>query len=191
MTRIILSTLLFTVVALLSFSVWAFFSQSFGSEAALYAGCAIVFLGLGGFCFTPILKTLKGVSVLNFYWRFTLGFVIYAVSWSFAWFTFRNTFGEVLGTFVGLVALVAMTRPSLKRGLRFWESIAIVFLWMTLGYYLGEYLYQALQGRGSLPLDFELSREAKVLAARLGWGLGYGLGLGAGVSHWLHASRHP
>ena len=53
MKRRILPTVLFTLSALASFSIWAFGNGRYDSEAGLYSLCALVFVGLGGPALTP------------------------------------------------------------------------------------------------------------------------------------------
>jgi len=147
------------------------------SEPALYSLCALVFLGLGGFALAPVARADTLRAAMSLWPRFFVGFVAYAIVWSCAWFAFQNTFGEILGSFVGLLALTAaLARPS---GLI--AATAVVFLWHTLGYYTGGMAYQTLQGRGTLAVDLPFARDTVVVLARFSWGLCYGLGLGYGL----------
>lgn len=176
-------TLLFTLAALASFSVWAFGSGLYQSETGLYVLCAVVFLGLGGLALVPGQDPVGFRHRLLFCARFAAGFAAYAVIWSFAWFTFRNTFGEVLGSFFGYLALIMILRPTAVRdGGGVIGATAMVFLWSTLGYYAGGFAYESLQERGPFPLELPLSPGGRSTLARLSWGLFYGLGLGYGLA---------
>lgn len=182
-TRLLLPTVLFTLTALASFSVWALGSRLYSSEAGMYALCAVVFFGLGGLSLTPGAGLSGAKERAGFALRFAAGFAIYAFVWSLAWFTFRSSFGEVAGSFLGLLGLVAVLRPEARReagGLL--GAVAGVFLWHTLGYYTGGLAYDALQGRGAVAVDLPFERETVVTLARLSWGLFYGLGLGFGLA---------
>lgn len=187
--RLLIPTGLFTLVTLLSFSMWAFGSRVFSSESSLYTMCAIVFLGLGGLALTPgsVVETRREAA--GFCLRFALGFAAYAFLWSISWFTFRDTFGEVLGSFAGLLAIIAILRRETTRSQSLLTATAVVFLWHTLGYYTGGLAYQALQGRG--PLGVQLSFDAKTIStlARLSWGLFFGIGFGLGLASVIQRPR--
>jgi hypothetical protein len=182
------ATLSFTLVALLAFAVWAVGSSWYTSETGMYTLCAVVFLGLGGLALSPA-GGAKGKRSLGFSLRFAAGFLIYAFAWSVAWFAFRNTFGEVLGSFVGLIALVAVLRQGMAKKPELLTATATVFLWHTLGYYLGGQSYEALQNRGVPAIELPWERGTVVILARFSWGLFYGLGLGFGLARMLQSSR--
>src|SRR6056297_3355546 len=100
--RFIIRTGLFTIVAVASFCVWAFGRSVFSSEKMMYAGCAAILLGLGGLSLVPG-SGLSGIKrVTNWSIAFAVAFTAYAVIWSIAWFIFRNTFGEIIGSTLGL-----------------------------------------------------------------------------------------
>lgn len=177
------SAICFTVTALLSFSVWAFGQQIFPSEPAMYAFCALVFFGLGGLSLGPAAGVKGAREFFPFALRFGLGFAAYAVVWSVAWFTFRNTFGEVIGASLGLLALVWVLKPGVRKepgGLT--GATALVFLCHSLGYYTGGFAYESLQNRGLLGVPLPFEGDTVVTLARLSWGLFYGLGLGCGLA---------
>ena len=144
--RSILSILLFTSVALGSFSVWAWGGQWFTSEPAMYSACASVFLGLGGAALLPSTNTARA-GRLKFCLTFAGAFTIYAVIWSVAWFSLPNTFGEILGSSLGLLAFTAAMKAALKFKIRLMTGVAVIFLWHSLGYYTGEFAYSSLQGK--------------------------------------------
>jgi len=187
--RTLSSTLAFTFVALLSFAVWAVGSAWYTSETGMYTLCAVVFFGLGGVALAPVGGASGKRKLLAFSMRFALGFLIYAFVWSVAWFSFRNPFGEVLGSFLGLLALVAVLRQGRSKTQDLLTATAVVFLWYTLGYYLGGQSYEALQNRGALAIELPWERGTVVTLARFSWGLFYGLGLGFGLARMLQASR--
>lgn len=188
-SQTIFATLAFTLVALLSFAVWAFGSALHTSETGMYALCAVVFFGLGGAALAPASGASGRRNLTGFSLRFSLGFLIYAFVWSVAWFAFRNTFGEVLGSFLGLLALVAVLRQGRSKKQDLFTATAVVFFWYTLGYYLGGQSYEALQNRGALAIELPWDRATVVTLARFSWGLFYGLGLGFGLARMLQASR--
>jgi len=184
-----MKTFLFTLISLLAFALWAFGSSVFAKEWQLYAGCALIFLIGGGISLLPGSGYQTKRELTEFVARFALGFLAYSVIWSIAWFTFRNTTGEIAGSFFGLIALVA----ALGRGHAFpggfLSGVAVIFLWHTIGYYTGGFLYEMLQNRGRFGIELNTEPRTIVHLARLSWGLGYGAGLGYGLSRWLQLSR--
>lgn len=182
----LICTLLFTLVALLSFSIWAAGSRFYSSEKGMYVLCAVVFLGLGGLALLPGSGIRGGRALAAFAGRFALGFALYAVIWSVAWFTFRNTFGEILGSSCGLLALVALLRPDRGADQGLLAATALVFFWHTLGYYAGGFLYDTLQDRGTFGAALPFGRGTTVMLARFAWGLCYGLGFGYGLVRVVH-----
>ena len=189
-TRYLVPTFFFTLVALASFSAWAIGSRFFSSEGQMYAACAIIFLGLGGLALLPgsglpNLKSRSGFCLL-----FALGFVAYSVIWSMCWFTFRDTFGEITGSFFGLLAIVAIIRKQLGSSSTLLTATAILFLWHSLGYYTGGQTYQMLQGNGRFEITLPFDPKTTVTLARFSWGLFYGLGLGFGLTCLIQRSRH-
>lgn len=186
---VLAATLLFALVALLSFAVWAIGASLYTSEAGMYTLCAVVFFGLGGLALRPALGSNHTKPALAFSLHFAAGFLIYAFIWSVAWFTFRNTFGEVIGSFLGLVGLVLVLRRCMPSRPDLLTATAVVFLWHTLGYYLGGQCYEALQNRGILAIELPMERSTVVILARFSWGLFYGLGLGYGLARMLQDSR--
>lgn len=184
-----MKTLLFTLISILAFAIWAFGSSLFSSESQLYTGCAAVFLIGGGLSLLPGSGYQSKKEAAQFVGRFALGFLAYAVIWSVAWFTFRNTFGEITGSFFGLIALAAILGKTKPFPGGFLSGVAVLFLWHTIGYYTGGYLYEILQNRGQFGIELNTTTKTITHIARLAWGLGYGAGLGYGLSRWLQLSR--
>lgn len=183
-----LSVGLFSLVAILSFSCWAWGGSVFPSEVIMYAACALVFLLGGGMAMWPI---LGGTS--RFRWtyclRFALGYILYSILWSAAWFLFRNTWGEILGSSLGLVGLTGFLRRYTKQELSFVTVVAILFLFHSLGYYAGDFLHSALQGRGNVPLSLPCAPATVAVLSKLAWGVCYGMGLGWGLHQVLQTAR--
>lgn len=188
-SKYLLPTLLFTLVALASFATWALGSHFFSSEPAMYAMCAAIFLGLGGLALSPAGHFPVRKTRLAFSLRFGLGFIAYSFLWSVCWFTFRDTFGEVTGSFTGLLALIAILGRERYLTGSLVTATALVFLWHTLGYYTGGFTYMALQGRGPFGVEPFLEPKSMIILARFSWGLFYGLGLGFGLTCLLQRSR--
>ncbi|MEM7601874.1 MAG: hypothetical protein AAF357_10725, partial [Verrucomicrobiota bacterium] len=173
--RNLLSVLLFSLVAVASFSIWAWGGQWFNSEPALYAACAAVFLGLGGLAFSPSLSR-EVAKPLRFCIAFALAYLCYAVIWSVVWFSMKSTFGEILGSSLGLTAFVFVIARFIGPKLSSINAISLLFLFHSLGYYAGEFAYETLRGSDSPITTLGLERDTIVLLARLAWGFGYGAG---------------
>jgi hypothetical protein len=186
--RKLISATLFSLVAILSFSVWAFGSSLFPSEPLMYAGCAIVFLGVGGAALLPAVG-FSGKSGFQFCIAFAVGYLIYAVIWSVAWFTIPRTIGEVVGSLIGLIAFGLLLRKWMNLDLPILSGVAILFLFHTIGYYLGSFAYDSLQNRGPAGIELKLSPQTIRTTARLSWGVFYGIGVALGVINFCHLSR--
>lgn len=185
---VLFPTLLFTLVALASFATWALGSRFFSSEPTMYTMCSVIFLGLGGLALVPAAGLPDTKTRLAFCARFAIGFVAYSLLWSASWLSFRDTFGEVIGSCSGLLALVAILGRGRYAPASLLTATAIVFLWHTLGYYTGGFAYQVIQGRGPFGIQPFLDPENTVIFARFSWGLFYGLGLGFGLTLLLQRS---
>ena len=172
MIRYLLPTIAFTLVAVASFSIWAFGGKLLPSTAALYTGCAVVFFVLGGVSLLPF-SGRDGMRVQwSLLWLFPVAFAVYAICWSAGWFTFKNRFGEIAGSIVGIFAMTAVLRTKLYSSMRLLEAAAVVFLFYTAGYYAGEMWFKTAGG----------------LQGKLGWGACYGAGLGAGLVYLIQQS---
>ncbi len=168
---ILIPSLLFALVAVIAFCTWAFGGGVFKSETTLYSACAIVFLGLGGLALHPYSGIQSRTKMAI---TFALGFAIYSVIWTIAWFAFRNHFGEILGSFAGLMGMMLIFKKMLKLSTSLIVLVAIAFLWHTLGYYAGGYVYKIIP---------------TATVAKLAWGAFYGFGMGLGLSQAIQQSR--
>lgn len=186
--RTALSVLLFSLVAVLSFSVWAFGGRLIPSEPMMYAGCAVVFLGLGGAALLPGLP-FERKEKIRFCIAFAVSYLIYAVIWSVAWFTIPKTFGEIMGSLLGLLAFSALLKKWMRLKLPLLNGLALLFLFHTTGYYLGGFAYDSLQNRGPGALDLPWQPSTIRTVARLSWGVFYGAGVAIGVICFCHLSR--
>lgn len=186
--RTTISVGFFCSVALLSFSVWAFGGALFSSEPMMYAGCAAVFLGLGGPALLPA-SGFRRKSAISFCAAFAVSYCLYALIWSVAWFSLPNTFGEIIGSLLGLTAFALAIRKWMKLTVPLLTGVSILFLFHTVGYYAGGFAYEALQGRGPAGITLSWSPKDIRLCARLSWGLFYGIGLGLGICKFLYLSR--
>ena len=127
-------------------------------------GGAVVFFGFGGAALLPAVG-FSGKSAIRFCIAFSVGYLIYAVIWSVAWFTIPKTIGEIVGSLIGLIAFGLILRKWMKLDLPMLSGVAILFLFHTVGYYLGGFAYDSLQNRG--PAGIELSGHHRRYAQRL------------------------
>ena len=175
MVRYLIPTFFFSLVALISFSMWAFSGHvGVNSTTSLYLVCAGIFFILGGLSLIPYSGN-KGKPVWKLLWVFPLSFLLFALFWCIGWFTFRSHFGEIMGSAVGIVAMTAVIKRALSFDRSVIEAAAVVFLFFTMGYYLGEFAYKEWGGT----------------VGKLGWGAGFGIGLGAGLSYLVQLATPP
>jgi len=176
------------LVALSGYAVWAFGGAFFSSEPVMYAACALVFLGLGGPALLPDSGDISGRKI-RFCLSISLSFLVYAIIWSIAWFTLPTTFGEILGSSLGLLGFAAVYRGLMKHHVAIMIATATLFLWHTIGYYASSFVYASFQGRGPGAINLDWEPTSIRHFARLSWGFFYGLGLGLGINRFLHLSR--
>jgi len=172
MIRYILPSLGFTLVAIASFSVWAFGAKWLPSTSLLYASCAFIFLVFGGLALLPYSGDAETKPRWKILWLFPLSFLVYSILWCAGWFAFKSNFGQIMGSACGILGMTFV----LKSGLTFCrttiETSLIVFGIYTVGYYLGEQAYFAIGG----------------IWGKLLWGVGFGLGMGAGLVYLIQLS---
>ena len=160
------SIFLFALVTLAAYACWAFGARLFGSPAALYTACTAVFLGLGSTTLYPLVS--DRCSRLRFFGIYFGAFVGYAAFWCLLWSVFHNKQGEIFGSMIGLAAMSIIFRLGLGRPSNVITGAAILFLWHTFGYHLGELFHEQFS-------------HSHTTLARLGWGLAHGIGFGTGL----------
>lgn len=168
-------TLLFALVGVGSFAIWAFCAPIFQSTASLYTACAFVFFVFGGGALLPFSGINKAKICLKPIWLFPISFLIFAIFWCFGWFIFRNHFGEIVGSTLGIIAMTTVFKLGLAFNRSIFEAACVVFFSYTIGYYMGEKAYQEIAG----------------IAGKLLWGGGFGLGMGFGLSYLIGLNRAP
>jgi hypothetical protein len=173
----------FTFVSIAGFAPWAlagrWFYRSTG-EAALYAVCALVFIGLSG----PVLHRLiiGPGSLSRFYKLFGVTFAAYSVLWIIGWMTLRGHPGSVVGLLAGTAAMGWMLARAFDAKQAVWKVIAALFVLNSLGYFVGGWVEGRLLGMKSLSLfGSVLARPAQGMLAKTLWGVCYGIGFGAGL----------
>lgn len=171
---VVVGSLGFALVSLVSFGVWAWggrWLHLHTGELGLYAACAIVLIGGGGAVFGRLLIDTHGRR--RFYCLFALAFFLYAGVWTGSYFSLRDKSGEWLASLLG-PAILGMTfanafgAPSAKR-----KVVFTLVVTHSLGYFMGALLYRAFAAPAGMLL----------------WGLAYGLSFGAGIGYALHACQ--
>jgi hypothetical protein len=155
--------------AVVSFCVFA--TVAFGerwmyrtlSVLGAYLAWTVLFVLLGGAVFGSL--AVVRWRLPRFYLLFALAFFAYAAGWMIAYFTLRDTKGEVVGSLVGslLMAIVfaagfGTLRSTLKLS-------AVLFVSNFLGYFLGAAILNSLRSQTGMLL----------------FGVVYGLFFGAGI----------
>ena len=165
----------FAVVSTAAFGVWVFGGKWFshhGGEAAMYAGCCLVFLLLAGVLLHPLLQGQKTVS--RFYKIFIPAFIVYAVAWCAGWFLMGAGNGEWVASLAGSVAFTVIMAAMLNGWRALPLSALVMFLGHSAGYFAGEKVcYTSLHSANS----------------ELMWGALYGLGFGLGIGHAFAAMQ--
>jgi hypothetical protein len=136
-----------------------------------YLVWTILFVALGSLALRPLVT--GPVSTARFYGVFGAGFFAYAAGWVFAYFLFRGTTGEWVGSLAGSVLLVLVIAGAFKS----WRSVPFLSLMLfalhSVGYFLGSILHSSLGGRIGMLL----------------WGVAYGAFFGAGLGFVLYSAQ--
>ncbi len=175
---ILFGTLSFTAVSTLAYSLWA--GGLIRQQAALYTSIAAVYLVFGGFALSWLVKGAG--TAPRFALLFATAFALYAILWCVFWFGLRGKyFADLWGAAVGLAPLTwLMLRAFGKEG-GFLAAFVVVFLLHSAGYYLGDYLHDAIRD----------ANGRRTATGRLLWGTAHGLGFGTGIGFLLHACQAP
>jgi len=166
----------FGLVSLCVFATVAFAErwmyQNLGLFGA-YLTWIVLFIVLSGAVFGSLVAGRWRLP--RFYLLFGIAFFAYAAAWIIAYFTLRNTAGEVVGSLAGSV-LMAIVFALGFGALRSTVKVAtVLFVSNFLGYFLGATLFNSL----SAPVGMLL------------FGAVYGIFFGAGIGAALHlVQRH-
>ncbi len=181
MKPIWISTALFTLVALIAFSLWAFPLEFLQGSKKLYPAIAIVFILGGAPSMLPAFRANNGktgqTKYLLLFWP---AFMIFSAAWWFFWDLFLDHLGEVFGSFLGLLGLIIVFRCGFRMTRSVWQLLGIAFTWYTVNYYLSELTYTETKS---------ISAIWATPVSRLCWGLFFGLGMGAALSYITDSLR--
>ncbi len=175
---ILYGTLSFTAVSTLAYSIWA--RGWIRQEGLLYTSIAAVYLAFGGFALSWLVK--GSGTAARFALLFAAAFVAYAVLWCAFWFGLRGKyFADLWGAAIGLAPLTWLMLRAFGQERGFLCLFISVFLLHSAGYYLGDYLHDAIRD----------ANGRRTSTGRLMWGLAHGLGFGAGIGLLLYFCQAP
>jgi hypothetical protein len=164
----------FCGVSLLVFATVAFaerwLMQNLGVTGA-YILWTMLFILLGATAFAPLL--LNQMRRFRFYLLFGIAFLLYAVGWTSAYFLLRNKLGEGVGSLIGSVLMGLAFAAGFSAWRISLRLILILFVANSLGYFIGEALYDAISGSMGM----------------LVWGGVYGFALGGGLGVVLYFAQ--
>jgi hypothetical protein len=160
----------FSVVSLCVFATVAFAErwmyQTLGLFGA-YLTWTVLFILLSGAVFGSLVVVRWRLP--GFYLLFGPAFFAYAAAWMIAYFTLRNTAGELVGSLAGSV-LMAIVFAAGFGSLRSTVKLsAVLFVSNSLGYFLGAALYNSFNG------------QMGMLLRGVVYGLFFGAGIGAAL----------
>ena len=168
---------LFALVSMVAYSIWAFGGRAFPNEGTLYAAITLCFFVLGGLAI--FFTSARKASLARTWSAVALGFLGYGILWSACWFWIGGTHGETFGNFAGWTWLTVISRKVYRSSAALLVPISVAFLSSSLGYYLGELVEFWLKGRPSVLPALATSFPT---TGKLMWGLFHGLGLGYGLA---------
>lgn len=156
----------FGLISLAVFATVAFAEramyQTFGLLGA-YLTWTVLFILLSGAVFGQI--AVVRWRLPKFYLLFGLAFFVYAAGWMLAYFTLRNTAGELAGSLAGSALMALVFAIGFGRPRSTIKLSAVLFVSNCLGYFIGSALNDSFGGRLGMLL----------------WGVAYGLFFGAGI----------
>ena len=181
----------FTLVSFGGFAPWVlagrWFYRNVG-EVGLYAGCAIVFIGMSGLLLHRLI--IGPGSLVRFYKIFSLAFVAYSIAWTIGWMTLRGVAGSIVGSLAGMAVMGAILSHGFAARGAAWKIIAALFVANAAGYFVGESAHNAVWAlKEGNALGLVLERPTRATLSKAAWGLFYGLGFGAGIGFALYVCQ--
>jgi len=156
----------FAVVSLCVFATVAFAERWMYRTLTVlgaYLAWTVLFILLGGAVFGSL--AVVRWRLPRFYLLFALAFFAYAAGWMVAYFTVRNTAGEVVGSLAGSVLMTIVFAAGFGAVRSTVKLSAVLFLSNFLAYFLGAAILNSLRSQTGMLL----------------FGVVYGLFFGAGI----------
>jgi len=151
----------------------------------MYASCAIIFIGLSGFCLHRLI--IGPGSLGRFYKLFGLTFMLYSAAWIAGWMALRGHSGSLVGLLAGTALMGWMLAVAFDARHQVLKVIAVLFLLNTAGYFIGGCAQGSIMSMKELTIfGIEISRKARMTTAMFSWGVFYGIGFGAGLGWAFH-----
>lgn len=162
----------FGAVSVLAYSIWAF--RLIEGQAAMYSSVAAIYLGLTGLALSKLV--LGPGAARRFAALFATAFLGYALAWCAFWFGMNGKYdADLWGAAAGLTFMTWLLRRAFAHEGAFLPLFAVLFLFHSLGYYLGDALYAIVRGS----------------TGRILWGAAHGIGFGAGMGYLLFHCQAP
>lgn len=176
-SRLLLGGILFSIVSVAAYSIWAFAGRLFPNESSLYAAITICYLAMGGGA--VYLASARNASLLRTWTSIAAGFICFGILWSALYFWIGGTHGETFGNALGLLAFVAVVKVIHRSPNGIFTPLSVAFFASTLGYYLGELGEFWLKG---MPTVLPSLSDSYATAGKLVWGFFHGFGLGVALT---------
>ena len=156
----------FSLVSLCVFATVAFAERWMYTNLSVlgaYVAWTALFILLGGSALGSLV--VDRWRLPKFFLLFGLAFFAYAAGWVFAYFVWRGTTGEWIGSLAGSILMAAVFAAGFGAFRSILKLSALLFVTNSVGYFLGSALNDSFRGRSGM----------------LMWGMVYGLFLGAGI----------
>jgi hypothetical protein len=169
---IIYGAVCFGAVSVLAYSIWAF--RLIESTGAMYTSIALIYIGLTGLALGRLVVGTGATT--RFALLFALAFIAYALAWCAFWFGLKGKHhADLWGALMGLAGMTCLISQAFGHRKDFLPLLAVLFMFHSVGYYLGDIMYAIVRGS----------------SGRLWWGALHGLGFGAGLGYVLHQVQAP
>ena len=156
----------FSLVSLCVFATVAFAERWMYTNLSVlgaYVAWTALFILLGGSALGSLV--VDRWRLPKFFLLFGLAFFAYAAGWVFAYFVWRGSTGEWIGSLAGSILMAAVFAAGFGAFRSILKLSALLFVTNSVGYFLGSALNDSFRGRLGM----------------LMWGAVYGLFLGAGI----------
>lgn len=184
----------FTLVSVAGFLPWVLAGPWFyrhPGELAMYACCALVFIGLSGLLLHPLI--IGPGALKRFYAFFSVAFAAYSIAWTAGWMGLRGQpmhLRSAAGLFAGTAVMAAVFAAAFEARGAMLKIATALFVLNSLGYFAGGWIEGSLAQMKSLNLAVVvLSGAALDVFMKAMWGVCYGIGFGAGLGYAFYTAQ--